>query len=86
MDGDGRVDYCLINPSGDIICQRNGGVGTTTAPVAEFGGYWQDFSTGGSSWTTMFPTQKKPNTSGMNLVDLNGDFKADWLYMDETGL
>jgi hypothetical protein len=86
MDGDGRVDYCLIDPSGDIICQRNGGVGTTTAPIAEFGGYWQDFSTGGSSWTTMFPTQKKPNTSGMNLLDLNGDFKADWLYMDETGL
>ncbi len=86
MDGDGRVDFCIITQSGDINCQRNGGVGTTTAPIAEFGGYWQDFSTGADSWTNKFPTQNKGSTAGVNLVDLNGDFKADWLYMDETGM
>lgn len=27
LDGDGRVDYCVMEPNGDISCWRNGGTG-----------------------------------------------------------
>lgn len=84
MDGDGRADYCILSHPGDVICMRNGGSGDL--PLEAYGGFWQDFSTGASAFTTMFPSQNRGNAAGVNLVDINGDFKADWLFMDETGL
>lgn len=35
IDGDGRLDYCVVSSNGDIHCWRNGGL-TDTAE------YWQD--------------------------------------------
>ena len=85
IDGDGRADYCIVvSGGGNIICTRNGGSGD--APIAKYGGFWQDFSEGGADFTESFPTQNKGNMAGINLVDLNGDFKADWLYMDNGGM
>jgi lysophospholipase L1-like esterase len=39
IDGDGRLDYCALDDTGDIFCWRNGGVGD--APTDRYNGYWQ---------------------------------------------
>lgn len=83
IDGDGRADWCILLHPGDIACLRNGGQGDL--PTEEYDGFWQDFSTGTKDWTTVFPSQQRGNGAGVNLVDINGDFKTDWLFMTETG-
>ncbi|CRK28342.1 hypothetical protein BN1708_015201 [Verticillium longisporum] len=40
IDGDGRLDYCVIRDGGNIHCYRNGGLGNEAA-------YWQDLGSGG---------------------------------------
>ncbi|KAH8886549.1 hypothetical protein GQ53DRAFT_657685 [Thozetella sp. PMI_491] len=78
IDGDGRADWCLFVFPGVITCQRNGGQGDMPS--------WVDFSTGSPGWTLVFPVKEnRGNPLGVNLVDINGDFKSDWLYMDNTG-
>ncbi|KAJ5801621.1 uncharacterized protein N7518_003689 [Penicillium psychrosexuale] len=76
IDGDGRLDYCLIQPDGDIQCWRNGG--QNEAPTTEYGGYWQDLG-------IVFTGKNMGNITGVRLVDLNGDFRSDWLWMDDEG-
>ncbi len=44
IDGDGRLDYCVVAGNGDIYCWRNGGQGD----MAE---YWQDFGAGSPVFT-----------------------------------
>lgn len=83
IDGDGRADWCILLHPGDIACQRNGGQGD--APTAAYGGFWQTFDSTGGAWTTVFHSQHRGNAAGVNLVDINGDFKTDWLFMDKTG-
>lgn len=83
IDGDGRADWCILLHTGDIACQRNGGQGV--APTAAYGGFWQAFDVVGGAWTTVFKSQHRGNGNGVNLVDINGDFKTDWLFMDNTG-
>lgn len=39
IDGDGRLDYCGLDPDGAAWCHRNGGTGD--APISKYGGYWQ---------------------------------------------
>ncbi|KAL3708913.1 hypothetical protein TMatcc_002701 [Talaromyces marneffei ATCC 18224] len=76
IDGDGRIDYCLIAENGDIHCWRNGGQGD--APTSSYGGYWQDLG-------TVFMGKGLGDINGVRLVDINGDFRSDWLWVDDTG-
>ncbi|OJJ35887.1 hypothetical protein ASPWEDRAFT_41117 [Aspergillus wentii DTO 134E9] len=76
IDGDGRVDYCLIHGNGDIRCWRNGGQGD--APTTKNNGYWQDLG-------IVFTGKGMGDISGVQLIDINGDFRSDWLWMDDTG-
>ena len=41
IDGDGRLDYCVIGNEGDLICWRNGGLNHVD--------YWEDL---GRVWTS----------------------------------
>ncbi|KAL4868928.1 hypothetical protein BDV12DRAFT_196901 [Aspergillus spectabilis] len=71
IDGDGRLDYCLIADNGDISCWRNGWI----KPKA---GYWQALG-------VVFTGKNKGNIDGVQLVDINGDHRADWLYVNDNG-
>ncbi|KAL4882936.1 SGNH hydrolase-type esterase domain-containing protein [Aspergillus karnatakaensis] len=71
IDGDGRLDYCLIAGNGDISCWRNGGLKS----LAE---YWQPLG-------VVFTGKNKGNIEGVRLVDINGDHRADWLYVNDDG-
>ncbi|SPO00343.1 related to acetylxylan esterase [Cephalotrichum gorgonifer] len=74
IDGDGRLDYCLIGDDGNIRCWRNGGLGDLPA-------YWQDMSPG----QPIFLAKGMGDIRGVRFVDINGDFRADWIWIDETG-
>ncbi|KAL4860487.1 SGNH hydrolase-type esterase domain-containing protein [Aspergillus spectabilis] len=76
IDGDGRIDYCLIAENGDIRCWRNGG--QREAPTAAYGGYWQDLG-------TVFTGKGMGDITGVRFVDINGDFRSDWLWLDDMG-
>ncbi|KAB8270801.1 hypothetical protein BDV30DRAFT_241024 [Aspergillus minisclerotigenes] len=67
---------CLVHNNGDIRCWRNGG--QKDAPTKEYGGYWQDLG-------IVFKGKGMGNISGVHLVDINGDFRSDWLWLDEKG-
>ncbi|KAK7980217.1 hypothetical protein PG989_012674 [Apiospora arundinis] len=73
IDGDGRLDYCVINSDGSVNCWRNGG---TLHDRAE---YWQDLG------TVFKPPQPIDDIASMRFVDINGDFRSDILWVDETG-
>ncbi|KAK6844716.1 hypothetical protein PG995_014826 [Apiospora arundinis] len=73
IDGDGRLDYCVINSDGSVNCWRNGG---TLHDRAE---YWQDLG------TVFTPPQPIDDIASMRFVDINGDFRSDILWVDETG-
>ncbi|OBT61486.1 hypothetical protein VE03_09357 [Pseudogymnoascus sp. 23342-1-I1] len=74
IDGDGRIDYCLIGEDGNVRCWRNGGIGEVPA-------YWQDFGEG----QPIFMSQGLGDIRGMRFVDINGDGRADWIWLDEKG-
>ncbi|KAK0761499.1 hypothetical protein N5P37_006451, partial [Trichoderma harzianum] len=76
IDGDGRLDYCAIDDKGDIYCWRNGGVGD--APTETYGGYWQSFE-------TFAARGEAEGIGGVNLVDVNGDGRSDWVYLHKDG-
>lgn len=59
IDGDGRLDYCVIFDNGDIQCWRNGG--TLDTPE-----YWQDLG-------IIFTGKGKGDIRGVRFVDINGD-------------
>ncbi|KAL1835601.1 hypothetical protein VTJ49DRAFT_6345 [Mycothermus thermophilus] len=74
IDGDGRLDYCVVAGSGNIYCWRNGGWG-------EKAGWWQDLGNG----KPVFTGKGMGNIDGVQLVDLNGDFRSDWLWLSDIG-
>ncbi|KAM0263654.1 hypothetical protein ACHAPA_008628 [Fusarium lateritium] len=74
MDGDGRLDYCLISNAGNVHCWRNGGIGDKAA-------YWQDMGQGAH----IFPSQNTGDMRGVQLVDVNGDGRYDWTWMSKEG-
>lgn len=76
IDGDGRLDYCWFDDSGNILCVRNGG--WREAPTAEYGGYWQGM-VGGHQAT--FDAKGMPGIEGVRLLDINGDSRDDWVYV-----
>ncbi|SPO03558.1 uncharacterized protein DNG_06241 [Cephalotrichum gorgonifer] len=71
IDGDGRLDYCVTDFGGNIYCWRNGGLGDLPA-------YWQDLG-------LVFTGKGMGDIAGTRLIDINGDFRADWLWVDNTG-
>ncbi|KAK4162929.1 hypothetical protein QBC43DRAFT_214155, partial [Cladorrhinum sp. PSN259] len=75
IDGDGRLDYCYVVGNGDIntYCWRNAGVGDKASS-------WEDFGSG----SPIFTARGIGSFEGVRLVDINGDFRADWLWMDDT--
>ncbi|KAK4182717.1 hypothetical protein QBC35DRAFT_546288 [Podospora australis] len=77
IDGDGRADVCFIHDNGDIGCSRNGGTGTKY--------YWQSFSAAGGLRTIVFTGKNKGNKNRVVLADLNGDFRADWMWVGDDG-
>ena len=62
IDGDGRVDYCLIGDDGNIRCWRNGGSG-------EMPERWQDIGEG----RPVFTAKGMGDIRGVRFVDLNGE-------------
>jgi hypothetical protein len=66
----------LIADNGDIQCWRNGGQGD--APTSAYSGYWQDLG-------TVFTGKGLGDITGVRFVDINGDFRSDWLWVDDTG-
>ncbi|KAI1149546.1 hypothetical protein F4825DRAFT_49431 [Nemania diffusa] len=75
IDGDGRVDFCLASDT-DVKCSRNGGKGDDH--------FWQGFSSNAGIRGTVFNSRSGPR-AGVFLGDLNGDFKADYLYVGNNG-
>ncbi|KAL2821004.1 hypothetical protein BDW59DRAFT_164409 [Aspergillus cavernicola] len=71
IDGDGRLDYCLTAGNGDISCWRNGGNKNTAE-------YWQALG-------VVFTGKNTGNIGGIRLVDINGDHRSDWLYVNDDG-
>ncbi|KAL2821315.1 SGNH hydrolase-type esterase domain-containing protein [Aspergillus cavernicola] len=71
IDGDGRLDYCLIAGNGDISCWRNGWIDDRAE-------YWQALG-------IVFAGKGKGDIDGVRLIDINGDGRADWLYVHDDG-
>ncbi|KAL1597932.1 hypothetical protein SLS60_008420 [Paraconiothyrium brasiliense] len=79
VDGDGRLDFCGMDDDGGMQCHRNGGTGD--APIAKYGGYWQGMLLDGGGDTFTGGDITSPSLyGGINLVDINGDGRADWVY------
>ncbi|KAF9880547.1 putative carbohydrate esterase family 3 protein [Colletotrichum karsti] len=74
IDGDGRLDYCVVGDDGNIRCWRNGGVGKMPE-------YWQDMGSG----QPVFLAKGMGDIRGVRFVDVNGDNRDDWVWIDTTG-
>ncbi|KAH6692576.1 hypothetical protein F5X68DRAFT_129659, partial [Plectosphaerella plurivora] len=74
IDGDGRLDYCVRHDNGDLHCYRNGGFGNGA-------GYWQDIGQG----RAVFLSKNTGDARGLRFVDINGDGRADWIWIDNQG-
>lgn len=70
IDGDGRLDYCLTGDNGDISCWRNGGQGDSHK--------WLPLG-------VIFTGKGKGDIHGTRFADMNGDFKSDWVWLDDQG-
>lgn len=63
IDGDGRLDYCVIgSDDGHVRCWRNGGIGDKAA-------YWQDLGEG----SPVFYAQGMGDIRGVRFADVNGE-------------
>ncbi|KPM38628.1 hypothetical protein AK830_g7923 [Neonectria ditissima] len=74
IDGDGRLDYCVMHDNADIYCYRNGGLGDGAA-------YWQDMGQGGP----VFTGKGMGDMRGVRFVDINGDGRSDWVWIGTKG-
>ncbi|KAK4450304.1 integrin alpha N-terminal [Podospora aff. communis PSN243] len=77
IDGDGRADFCLTKPDATVVCSRNGGVGDNF--------FWQGFTTAKGIRGRVFGLKNGVNTTGIRFGDMNGDFRADYLYVGDQG-
>ncbi|KAB5542692.1 hypothetical protein GE09DRAFT_1136165 [Coniochaeta sp. 2T2.1] len=75
IDGDGRVDLCFVVDGQPVRCSRNGGRGDDH--------FWQGFQTEGGLREQVFA--RTGNTFRIWLGDLNGDYRADYLYIGDNG-
>ncbi|KAK3372649.1 carbohydrate esterase family 3 protein [Podospora didyma] len=80
IDGDGRADYCLTQPNGDVTCSRN----ARGAQPDEY--FWQGFSTANGVGGLVFDKKQGiPDKSGIVFGDINGDFRSDYMYISDSG-
>lgn len=68
IDGDGRVDYGIVQDNGNVKWVRNGGNGDTAA-------FWQGL---GVRAKIAMPEN---DIDGIRFEDINGDGRADWMWM-----
>jgi hypothetical protein len=61
-----------------MTCHRNGGNGD--APLAKYDGFWQGMLLGGGG-ATFDSNFIATDNAGVRLVDINGDGRADWIYI-----
>ncbi|KAK1239333.1 hypothetical protein MKX07_008821 [Trichoderma sp. CBMAI-0711] len=71
IDGDGRGDYLALDDHGNIQAWRNGW-------VDDIPKYWESLG-------TRFLAKGKDTIDGVRMLDINGDGRADWLFVDKTG-
>lgn len=71
IDGDGRGDYLAIDDGGNIQAWRNGW-------VDDIPKYWQSLG-------KRFDAKGKGNITGVRMLDINGDGRADWLWVSDVG-
>ncbi|KAJ4413888.1 hypothetical protein N0V82_008243 [Gnomoniopsis sp. IMI 355080] len=71
IDGDGRCDYCALNDDGSMRCWRNGGL--------------KDISDNWQAMGTVFNAKNFGDIDGVRLVDINGDGRSDYLWVDDDG-
>ncbi|KAH7075890.1 carbohydrate esterase family 3 protein [Paraphoma chrysanthemicola] len=79
IDGDGRLDFCTVESNG-TSCWRNGGTGD--APTGKYGGFWQGMLLAGGGRT--LDTNPALDPAGTRFIDINGDGRADWIYIHEN--
>ncbi|KAH8688824.1 SGNH hydrolase-type esterase domain-containing protein [Talaromyces proteolyticus] len=72
IDGDGRVDYLGIDADGNVRGWRNVGTEKTGSPS------WVDMGIINSGGTM-------GDVNGIRFVDINGDGRADWAWVSNTG-
>ena len=60
-------------------CWHSGGTGL--APVEKYKGFWEAMVGGAPT----FDPEDNPNIGGTRLVDVNGDSRADWVYVFPDG-
>ncbi|KAL2205673.1 hypothetical protein CC79DRAFT_1311155 [Sarocladium strictum] len=77
IDGDGRIDYGIIEDSGNVRFWRNGGTGKKPE-------FWQALGIrstmapgGGNTLDARF--------KGLRFQDINGDGRDDWMWMNIDG-
>jgi hypothetical protein len=58
IDGDGRLDYCVVTAGGDLICWRNGGSQKESVE------YWEDL---GQVWTMADSGMSNPGIEQLRL-------------------
>ncbi|KAH9223897.1 hypothetical protein DL95DRAFT_452880 [Leptodontidium sp. 2 PMI_412] len=71
IDGDGRLDYCILHDNEDMQCFRNGGIGEMAGPREDLG--------------TVFTGKGLGDSRGFRLVDLNGDGRSDLWWISSQG-
>jgi hypothetical protein len=98
IDGDGRFDYCIMADDGNVKCKRNGG---TSDEGSYWQGFTKDTEVDqwthvfdGQDKGNKFGVKFGPHCRNRILwiiltncciVDINGDFRSDWLWVGDTG-
>ncbi|KAI8199012.1 hypothetical protein K4K52_009288 [Colletotrichum sp. SAR 10_76] len=71
IDGDGRADFIGLRGNGDAWVWRNGGIGNKPSYFQAMGRRFEGKGMG--------------NLAGTRFEDLNGDGRADWLWVADNG-
>lgn len=100
IDGDGRLDYCVIHENRDLECWRNGGLSNTGVE------YWNEmgivFSAAGRGldnrnieemrlgksrpgWSSASEKAGIGDKANSRTVDINGDWRSDMLWVNGNG-
>ncbi|PLN80097.1 SGNH hydrolase [Aspergillus taichungensis] len=77
IDGDGRVDYCLL-VNNDLYCLRNGGQGKTRTTKPQVSWQYMGLVFQGKD-------SKAGDSTDMQLVDIDGDNRSDLVWVDDKG-
>ena len=66
VDGDGRIDYCVLEDNADVRCWRNSGTGDKPS-------FWQGFNSADDDGTVVFAGLDGKGPEGVVCGDLNGE-------------